>query len=161
MHLTKAWHLTRPKTKKGFRVLPMTPVFERALRDWLAVRPANPWGLVFPAADGQPLNDKVDRVEWWAIQGAASMASYDDHAELGPVQVGHPGGRYYHIHECRNVTATQLGEAGVDPVVIQSLLGHATAAQSAEYRRIHRGPKLEAVEKVAELLPFKPTLREC
>ena len=112
----------------------------------------NPWGLVFPAGDGRPLNDKSDRTEWWAIQGAASFVD----GILGPVQVGHPAGRYYHIHECRNVTATQLGEAGVDPVVIQSLLGHATAAMSAEHRRIHRAPKLEAVEKVAELLPFTP-----
>lgn len=155
-HLVDSWHLVRPKTKKGFRVLPMTPAFEAALRDWLAVRPANPWGLVFPSSDGRPLNDKVDRTEWWAIQGAASMASYADDADLGPVRVGHPAGRYYHIHECRNVTATQLGEAGVDPVVIQSLLGHATAAMSAEYRRIHRAPKLEAVEAVAALLPFTP-----
>jgi integrase len=155
-HLVDAWHLVRPKTKKGFRVLPMTPAIETAVRDWLQVRPANPWGLVFPAVDGRPLNDKVDRTEWWAIQGAASMASYAARSGLGAVVVGHPAGRYYHIHECRNVTATQLGEAGVDPVVIQSLLGHATAAMSADYRRVHRAPKLAAVEAVAELLPFRP-----
>ncbi|WP_134767045.1 hypothetical protein [Nocardioides sp. 1609] len=54
----------------------------------------------------------------------------------------------------RNVTATQLNEAGVEPVLIQSMLGHATAAQSGEYRRIHRAPKLEAVEKATAVLPF-------
>lgn len=159
-HLVDSWHLVRPKSKKGIRVLPMTPAFEDAMRDWLAVRPANPWGLVFPAADGTPANDKGDLAEWHAIQGAASLATYDARTDLGPVQVGHPAGRYFHIHECRNVTATQLGEAGVDPVVIQSLLGHATAAQSGEYRRIHRAPKLAAIEAVAAVLPFSPGQRD-
>lgn len=167
--LVDAWHLVRPKSKKGIRVLPMTRAFAAAMRGWLAARPANPWGLVFPAADGTPANDKGDLEEWHAIQGAASLATYDAHTDLGPVLVGHPtraatmlaGGKkephgYFHIHECRNVTATQLGEAGVDPVVIQSLLGHATAAQSGEYRRVHRGPKLAAIEAVAEVLPFNP-----
>lgn len=169
-HLVGAWHLTRPKSKKGFRVLPMTRAIAAAMRSWLEVRPANPWGLVFPTADGRPANSKHDLEEWHAVQGAASLATYDTRTELGPVLVGHPtravtmAGRpeahgYYHLHECRNVTATQLGEAGVDPVVIQSLLGHATAAMSAEYRRIHRAPKLAAVEAVAELLPFNPAGR--
>lgn len=154
-HLVDAWHLVRPKSRAGVRVLPMTPAFERAMQTWLEVRPANPWGLVWPTAGGRPANDKDDRAEWHAIQGAASLASYDARTELGPVQVGHPtSGRYYHIHECRNVTATQLGEAGVDPVVIQSLLGHASAAMSGDYRRIHRGPKLAAVELVAAILPY-------
>lgn len=154
VHLVDSWHLVRPKSKKGVRVLPMTREFERAMREWLAVRPANPWGLVWPTAGGRPANDKHDLAEWHAIQGAASLASYDAGADLAPVQVGHPAGRHYHIHECRNFAATRLGEAGVDPAVIQSLLGHATAAMSAEYRTIHRGPKLEAVEKIAAVLPL-------
>lgn len=147
-HLVDSWHLVRPKSKKGIRVLPMTPAFEDALRAWLLVRPANPWGLVFPAADGTPANDKGDLEEWRAIQGEASF--------VGDTRVGHPAGRYYLIHECRNVAATQLGETGADPIVIQSLLGHATAAQSGEYRRIHRAPKLAAIEAVAQVLPFQP-----
>lgn len=155
-HLVDSWHLVRPKSKKGVRVLPMTPGFEAAMRTWLDLRPANPWGLVFPAANGRPANDKSDMAEWHAIQGAASLASYDERPGLGPVQVGHPAGRYFHIHECRNVTATQLGEAGVDPVVVQSLLGHATAAMSGEYRRIHRAPKLAAIEAVESVLRFSP-----
>ncbi|WP_134740030.1 tyrosine-type recombinase/integrase [Nocardioides sp. 503] len=152
--LVDSWHLVRPKSKAGVRVLPMTPAFETAMRAWLEQRPANPWGLVFPAASGRPANDKSDLAEWYAIQGAAALATYDDRTELGPVPVGHPAGRYFKIHECRNVTATQLGEAGVDPEVIKSLLGHSTAAQSGEYRRIHRAPKLEAVELVASALQY-------
>ncbi len=151
-HLVGAWHLVRPKSRKGFRVLPMSAGYQAALLAWRDVAPANPWDLVWPATQGRggvrPANDKADLLEWHALQGAAA---------LGPVSVGHPSGRYFHIHECRNVTATQLGEAGVDPVVIQSLLGHATAAQSGEYRRIHRAPKLEAVEKVAAMLRFNPS----
>jgi integrase len=156
-HLVDAWHLVRPKTKKGFRVLPMTPAIETAVRDWLAVRPANPWGLVFPsgrraAAQRQGRPHRVVGDPGRRVDGVVRR----QRPSSGRSRSGHPAGRYYHIHECRNVTATQLGEAGVDPVVIQSLLGHATAAMSAEYRRVHRAPKLAAVEAVAELLPFRP-----
>lgn len=165
-HLVGSWHLVRLKSRAGKRVLPMTPGFARALAAWREVAPANDWDLVWPALrqpggrggrDGVwPAGDKGDLAEWHAIQGTASLASLDDHTDLAPVVVGHPGGRYWHIHECRNLAATQLGETGADPEVIKSLLGHATAAMSGQYRRIHREPKMAAVERVAELLPFDP-----
>lgn len=141
-HLVDAWHLVRPKSKKGFRTLPMFGGFRRAMEAWRDAAPANPWGLVWPTTTGRPVNDKTDLREWHALQAQAGVA--------------HPAGRPYHVHECRNVTATQLGETGADPVVIQSLLGHATAAQSGDYRRIHRQPKKDALAKVAELLPYEP-----
>lgn len=141
-HLVDAWHLVRPKSRKGHRVLPMPPALADAFRWWQERAPESPHGLVFPSLNGRPLNDKVDRREWWAIQEQAGVA--------------HPAGRPYHIHECRNFAATQYGEANADAEVLMSLLGHATAAQSGEYRRIHRGPKLALVEQVAALLPFSP-----
>lgn len=185
IHLVDAWHLVRLKSRAGQRVLPMLPAFEQAMADWKKIAPENPWGLVWPTAQGRPANSKHDLEEWHAIQGAASVVADpadERRVELGPVLVGHPtraedkiqrlrtsGPRrhgagpslseingYWHIHECRNLAATQLGEAGVDPEVIKSLLGHATAAMSGEYRTIHRGPKRDAVEKVAALLPFNP-----
>jgi integrase len=161
-HLVDAWHLVRLKSRAGKRVLPMTPGLARALLAWREVATPNPWGLVWctvPEARGgvRPANDRHDLEEWHAIQGAASLLTLEPRTDLGPIQVGHPGGRYFHVHECRNLAATQLGETGADPEVIKSLLGHATAAMSGEYRRIHKAPKLEAIERVAELLPFEPT----
>lgn len=153
VRLVNSWHLVRPKSKRGHRVLPMIEPVERAMHDWLMVRPANPWGLVFPTAKGRPCNDKIDREEWWAIQGAASViADPDDErrVELGPVPVGHPLGRYYHVNECRNVAATQLDQSGATDNVVTSVLGHSSILTSRGYMTAHMDAKRSALERVAE-----------
>lgn len=137
-HLHAAWHLTRPKSRAGLRVFPLIPAIATALDQWLAVAPENPWGLVFPNARGKPRLHTDDLAEWHAIQEIAG--------------VRHPSGRYYHVHECRNVTATQLRDADVDPLVITSLLGHSVIATSQAYMRVDRGPKREALERIAGAL---------
>lgn len=138
IHLRGAYHLVRPKSRSGYRVLPMTEAIEEALRDWLAIRPANPWGLVFPNAAGRPQSDKSDREEWQAIQCTAG--------------VGHPGGRWYHIHECRNFAATQLDEVKASDNVITSLLGHASIVTSRRYQTAHSEPKRAAIAAVEKRL---------
>lgn len=137
-HLHAAWHLTRPKSRAGLRVVPLLPSVVRDLEQWREIAPANPWGLVFPTTDGRPASVDDDLAEWHAIQGTAC--------------VGHPAGRYYHVHECRNVTATTLRDAGVDPLVITALLGHSDIATSRGYMRVDRGPKRDALERVAGVL---------
>jgi len=153
VHLVDSWHLVRPKSKKGHRILPMIPPVEEAMRRWLAERPENPWGLVFPTFKGRPCNDKIDREEWWAIQGAAAVEANaeDEHrVKLGSVPVGHPGGRYYHVHECRNVAATQLDETGATDNVVTSVLGHASIVTSRGYMSANIDAKRTAIERVAE-----------
>lgn len=132
VHLSGRFHLTRPKSKAGHRVLPMPPEVESAIRAWLDKRPDNPWGLVFPAATGQPRYHDDDRDEWKAIQEAAGVA--------------HPSGRPYHIHECRNFAATQLDETDASDLVITSLLGHTSIVTTRRYQRANAGPKMAAVE---------------
>ena len=138
VQLRGTYHLVRPKSKAGIRALPMPGPIADALRTWLAIRPAAPHGLVFPTLRGTPTNDKVDREEWWAIQCTAG--------------VGHPGGRWWHQHECRNLAATALGETGASDTVITSLLGHASILTSRGYMRANIDAKRAAVEKVAERL---------
>ena len=138
VQLRGTYHLVRPKSKAGTRALPMPGPIADALRTWLAIRPAAPHGLVFPTLRGTPTNDKVDREEWWAIQCTAG--------------VGHPGGRWWHQHECRNLAATALGETGASDTVITSLLGHASILTSRGYMRANIDAKRAAVEKVAERL---------
>lgn len=136
--LYKALHLTRPKSKAGLRVFPVLPALVEPLERWRAIAPENPWGLVWPNAVGRPASHADDLEEWHALQGTAG--------------IGHPAGRYYHVHECRNVTATQLRDAGADPLMITSLLGHTEIATSHGYMRVDLDPKREALEKVAGVL---------
>lgn len=135
-HLTGAYHLTRPKSKKGFRVIPLVPAMHEALSDWLAIAPENPWGLVWPTLKGQPSNAKEDLAEWYGLQGAAF--------------VGHPAGRYYYVHEARHATATRLKEEGVDDHTITALLGHSSILTSRGYMHASTAASLDALARVAE-----------
>lgn len=137
-HLVDAWHLVEVKSKAGTRVLSGHPAVLVELARWREQRPANPWGLLFPRATGRPLNDKLDRSEWWRIQDEAG--------------VRHPSGRYYHIHECRNFAATKLDEQGTDEQVVTSLLGHASIVTSRKYMSVHADRKRAAVAALASLL---------
>lgn len=135
-HLTGAYHLTRPKSRKGFRVIPLVPAMREALAEWLTLAPDNPWGLVWPTNDGLPADGKQDREEWYALQCTAG--------------VGHPAGRYYYTHEARHATATRLKEEGVDDHTITALLGHSSILTSRGYMHTSTTAALEALGRVAE-----------
>jgi integrase len=141
-HLVDAYHLVRPKSRKGYRVAPLLPFMAEWLRQWQQVAPANPWGLVWPGANGRPANDKHDRAEWWALQDSAG--------------VSHPSGRPYHVHECRNFAATMLLEADVSEHVVTDLLGHTAVATSLRYRTARREPLREAMERAFAPLALNP-----
>jgi len=160
-HLVDAWHLVPVKSKKGIRVLPMPDAIADALRDWMAIRPANPWGLLFPTASGRPAGDKHDREEFWAIQYTASVGAVEPGEYAAPLDlppVFHPKGkRFYHVHECRNVAATQLDETGASDNVITSMLGHASITTSRRYQTAHLDAKRVAADAVAaRILPNRP-----
>jgi integrase len=134
----KAWHLVRPKSKAGFREYPLLGPIADALRKWKEVCPPSPTGLVWPNLLGRAADHSDDLEEWHALQGTAG--------------VGHPAGRYYHVHECRNVTATELRKAGADGLTITSLLGHTSLSTSEGYMKVDVASKRAALEKVAAML---------
>lgn len=132
------WHLVRPKSKAGWRVIPLVPWMRSALETWQQIAPASPHGLVWPALDGGPTQPKVDDQEWYALQAAA--------------EVGHPSGRFYTIHEGRHTTATLLLEAKIDPAVIVAILGHSSIVTSQGYMHVDTRQSLDAMVAVAERL---------
>lgn len=128
------WHLVRPKTKAGYRVIPLVGPVAAALAAWREVAPDAPHELVFHHPVGDP--PKKDDAAWYALQDAAG--------------VRHPDGRHYTIHEARHSTATLLLEAGVDPAVITAILGHSSIVTSRGYMHVKTAPLADALEKVAE-----------
>ena len=158
-HLVDAHHLVRPKTKKGFRVIPLVPAMREALEDWREIAPASPHDLVWPTTTGRPANDKQDRAEWYGLQGAASLRDQATGA-LPAIAVGHPAGRYYLLHEARHTTATQLLEAGVDPHQITAIMGHSSILTTRGYQHPGERPALAALEAVAGALrlPTRATM---
>lgn len=137
-HLYKSWHLTPPKSKAGFREIPLLPPVVDALLAWKEIAPENPWGLVWPNAAGRPADSREDLEEWHAIQATAG--------------IGHPAGRYYHVHECRNVTATELRRANVNDNTLTALMGHASVAMTDRYARSDIAAKRAALTQVARQL---------
>lgn len=139
-HLEGGFHLVRPKTVKGERIIPLVPWAVDSLEAWGRVAPPNPHGLVWTRPDGRPITDAADRAEFKALQDGAG--------------VRHPSGRHYHVHEIRNTTATLLLEAGVDPFVITAIMGHTDIETSRSYMRLRAAKSREAMDAVgAQLQP--------
>jgi integrase len=137
-HLVDSWHLTRPKTKSGTRVIPMVPWMSDILRAWKATSPTNPYDLVWATAEGRPVDPKIDRAMWRDIVRAA-LATGDptDAALVIP-----------DLYACRHTTVTMLLEAGVAPDVIIAIVGHSTYANA----HVRQKPLRAALAAVADRL---------
>lgn len=138
-HLVDAYHLVRPKTKKGYRVIPLIPWAADALAVWLERAPANPWGLVWPAADGRPQSKPDDTAEWRRLQA------------IEPA-LAHPSGRPWHIHEIRHATATLLMELGVEESVRIAIMGHSSIAVTRGYEFVDTAALRTALEAAGQRL---------
>ena len=134
-------HLVRPKTERGQRIIPLVPWMVSALTAWRELAPPSPHGLVWPAADGRPMDAAVDLAEWETIQKAAG--------------VQHTSGRFYGTHEARHTTATLLLEAGIDPEVIKAILGHSSIVSTRSYLHVKQEPILAAMESLAARLQLE------
>jgi integrase len=129
--------LVRPKTAKGQRIVPMVPWMASALESWRAAAPASPHQLVWSRPDGRPLTARSDTAAWNALQNEAGV---------------HGPGRAYHGHEARHTTATLLLEAGVDPQVVQAILGHNSVATSRIYQHVSQDMARQALDALVRRL---------
>ena len=132
------YHLVRPKTARGQRLIPMVPWVEAALAQWREQAPPSRWGLVWCHPDGTPINSKQDLRAWKKLQAEAGV-------EKSP-------GKPFVLHEARNTCATLLLEAGVDPEIIKAILGHSSIVTSRAYMRVNQDMTRAALEKVAARL---------
>lgn len=113
-HLHDAFHLVRPKTDSGMRVVPMTATIRKAMEAWRETAPTSPYGLVFPAAKGRALNDKIDRAAWWYILELAGLPPRD-------------------LYEARHTAATGLDATGATSTETTAIMGHSSIASTQAY----------------------------
>jgi integrase len=132
-HLVDSWHLVPPKSKKGYRVVPLLGAEVAALRAYRDQWEPNPYDLVW-TDKGRPRNGKQDLREFWAMQDQAG--------------VRHPSGRYYTVHESRNTAAMALQDAGTDDFTIQGQLGHSSIVTSRGYMKSNTATARAALERV-------------
>lgn len=136
-HLAGSYHLVRPKSKAGYRVVPLVPWMITALTAWKQSAPESEFGLVWPRENGLPRNPAQDRQAWKNLQDTAVVSKGDGH---------------YVLHEARHTTATLLLEAGVDPEVIKTILGHSSIVTSRGYQHVSQELTRRALEQVAATL---------
>lgn len=134
-------HLVRPKSKAGWREIPMLPVMWKALESWRDATPPSPHGLVWPTLTGAPANEHQDRQEFYGLQGLA--------------EVGHDAGRYYKVHEARHTTGTLLRLLRVPEEIRLAIMGWSSVASSKNYEHIDEQKMREmrdALQQVAATL---------
>ncbi len=102
---------TRPKTRQGWRVIPLVEPLKALLTDHLKRAEPNPWGLVFTLG-GRPIDPAGASKLWHA-------ASPDPDVTL---------------HGLRHTTVDLLYEAGVPEDVVMQLVGHSQAAVTRGYK---------------------------
>lgn len=136
--LKGALHLVRPKSKAGWRVIPLIDAMAAVLTAWREVCPPSSDELVWPNDDGTPRYYKADDREWYALQDAAG--------------VRHPTGRYFTVHEARHTTATLLLEAHVDHAVVIAILGHSSILTSRGYQHASQSVARAALDDIAARL---------
>jgi len=141
-HLQGAYHLVRPKTRAGIRVVPLVPCLAQALAQWRAMVPTNALGLVWSRSDGTPRTPEFDRQQW-----------YDVVAEAG-AQITLPDGtkRRPLLYEARHTAATLLLSNGIDEATIKAILGHSTILSTQAYLHTDLSRTRAALEASARLL---------
>lgn len=137
-HLVHAWHLVRPKSASGTRVIPLVPWMTAALARAQERAGASPFDLVWPAPGGAPRPSSQDRDAWYALQRAAGVA--------------HSSGRPYLLHEARHTTATLLLEGGVSEAVVTAIMGHSKIATTRGYQHVSQALARHALDAMAQRL---------
>jgi integrase len=122
--------LTRPKTTRSVRLLPLPPQLVASLKRHRS-RDISP-GLVW--RDGsKPIDPKDDYAAWQSALKTASLPAVP-------------------LHSTRHTTATLLLAQRVDPKIIQAIMGHTRAATTQAYQHVDLTMAREALDGLGAAL---------
>lgn len=118
---------TRPKSRAGWRVIPLVEPLRSILAAHKARAGVNWYGLVFAGPDG-PLDPDTETAEWMSFAQARV-------------------GRRIRVHDTRHTTVDLLYAAGIPEDLIVQIVGHSTVAMSRSYKSRQNRPQLLAAMK--------------
>lgn len=137
LHIEGNRILQRPKTTGSTRIVPIpAPMIGPLRRLWVKYLVDREhadfidYGFVWHRGNGQPLNATHDRDAWKAILKACGIPTGD-------------------LHSARHTAATLLLEDGVDPKVIQQILGHSDIVTTRNYQHVDVSLARRAVDGAA------------
>lgn len=132
-----ALHLLRPKSRKGWREIPVAPILADMLKAYKKEH-AKPHehDLVFLRDDVTPLPPRQDAELWKQALVKAKLP-------------------HVPLHSARHTTATLLYELGVPEQVRMQILGHASATVTQGYTHISSGEAAAAMDQLGDLLALE------
>ncbi len=158
----KIMELTTPKTSNSYREIPFFGNVEELFKSWgkkqeeyrkkLGSRwrlDASCGNLVFTTTMGSPVTK---------YNIAHDLQRVENNIRLKEARQAHIEGRqprefgHLHPHCFRHTFATRCFEKGLDPVVVQSIMGHANYSTTLSYTHILGDKTKEAVNKAGNLL---------
>jgi integrase len=128
---------SRPKTKKGTRIVPIVAPLLEMLKRHAGHGGPNPRNLVWHFPDGRPLSPTDDHERWTEVLKLAEVP----HVEL---------------HAARHTTATMLQSMGVDEDTRMAIMGQSSAAAQRMYVHVDQAQSRAALDKIANLLAPAP-----
>jgi integrase len=136
-HITEGLYWVRPKSKAGWRVIPLVEPLRSILERHIALAPPNPYGLVFTRPDGHPIDPKEDSKRWQTV--------LDD---LGI-------NRRIVQHGIRHTTVDLMFAAKVPEDLIEQIVGHSVRATTRGYKtrgQVNQTRASNAMLALSELL---------
>lgn len=140
-HVTGGLYLTRPKSSKSWRIIPLAGPLKMILEKYIPVMPENQWGLLF-TNEGKPISPDQASRDW-----RTDLAAYGIEKNV-------------RLHDARHSTVDLLLEAGVPEDLVMDIVGHSTRATTRAYRSDQNRKRLRAaMEQFAELFTLPETER--
>lgn len=141
-HLTGGLYLTRPKSKAGWRIIPLVEPLQSILARHIEESPPNPWGLVF-TNNGRPRDPDQDTKAWNSVLDQTFGRD-----------------RHVRLHDLRHSAVDLLYLAGVPEDIIQEIVGHSTRTMTRAYKARGNMERLRAaMTQMSELLSSPETSR--
>lgn len=106
---------TRPKSRAGWRVIPLVEPLRSMLAEWRAVAPDNPHGLVFTKGP-EPIDPNNVSKVWLDVRAAVGID------------------RRVRVHDLRHTAIDMMYDAGASEADIIRIFGHSTVQMSRSYR---------------------------
>ncbi|WP_292905696.1 tyrosine-type recombinase/integrase [Microbacterium sp.] len=115
-HLYGGFFLTRPKSKAGWRIVPLISPLREMMEHHLATMEQNPWNLVF-TRKGRPIDPNMETRLWPEVQ--RELLGADRHVRL---------------HDLRHAAVDLLYASDIPEELIVELVGHSTRAMTRSYK---------------------------
>lgn len=135
-HITGGLYWTRPKSSKGWRIIPLVDPLRSILERHIATTAPNPYGLVWTQSSGWPLDPDQTTKDW---------------ADVLP-RVGID--KQVTIHEIRHSTVDLLFDLDIDEDIRMDIVGHSVRSVTRGYRtRKNLGRMSDAMTQFSALFP--------